>query len=162
MSSGTPSEIGLNLDADAVLDFAMKHPKINKDKLVLFGRSLGGAVAISLGNRNQGKVAAIVVENTFLSIADMVDSLMPWARRVKHFILRINWDNYHKIQIITSPIYFIASELDEIVPATHMKKLYEAAAKSSHKEFYHVIGGTHNDAFEVAGEKYYDVGKFVL
>jgi hypothetical protein len=156
-STGVPSERGINADADAVLRFAQKHPLLQRSPVVLFGRSLGGAVAVSLCDRFPEAVSAIVVENTFLSIPAMVDTLMPWAAAVKHLVLRISWDNAKKIRTITKPIYFISGELDEIVPATHMRILYEVSTASVLKDFFQVIGGHHNDAWEVAGLEYYYV-----
>ena len=47
-SEGTPSEIGLKLDAEAVFKFALAHPLIDNSKIFVFGRSLGGAVGIYL------------------------------------------------------------------------------------------------------------------
>ena len=48
-STGVPSEAGLYLDAEAVYDYARRRPDINQQKIFLFGRSLGGAVAVHLG-----------------------------------------------------------------------------------------------------------------
>jgi len=45
-SEGTPSEAGIKLDAEAILEYAMNHPIVNKSKVFIFGRSLGGAVGI--------------------------------------------------------------------------------------------------------------------
>lgn len=56
-SEGHPSEHGLQLDAEAVLQHALKHPRINKDKLFLFGRSLGGAVALHLAAKASDDVS---------------------------------------------------------------------------------------------------------
>lgn len=155
-----PSERGINIDADAVLRFAQKHPLLQRSPIVLFGRSLGGAVAVSLCDRSPEHISALVLENTFISIPSMVDALMPWAASLKHLVLRIHWDNGKKIRKITKPIYFISGELDEIVPASHMRVLYEVSTASALKDFFQVIGGHHNDAWEVAGIDYYYVRKF--
>lgn len=55
-----------------------------------------------------------------------------------------------------------AGDVDELVPAAHMRSLYNLAARSAYKEFYSVPGGTHNDTFEVAGLEYYRrLGEFL-
>ena len=84
-SEGTPSEEGLKLDAEATLEYALSRGDINKDKIIIFGISLGGAVAIQLCMGNS-KVQGMIVENTFTSIADMVDHLMPLVSRFKTYI----------------------------------------------------------------------------
>ena len=94
-STGNPTENGLNMDADTVLDFAKQHPRygssitrsppfvflysfarvlyrLKNSPIIAFGRSLGGAVAVSLAERNPTDVHAVIVENTFTSIASMV------------------------------------------------------------------------------------------
>ncbi|KAK7882486.1 hypothetical protein WMY93_028660 [Mugilogobius chulae] len=74
-SEGEPSEDGLYLDAEATLDYVMTRPDLDKTKVVLFGRSLGGAVAVRLASANPHRVAAVIVENTFLSIPHMASTL---------------------------------------------------------------------------------------
>lgn len=155
-STGKPDEKGLNLDADAVLEWVLKHPKLKGSPIVLFGRSLGGAVAISLAHRNPDKVAAIVVENTFLSIASMVDVLFPYIAFAKNLVLRIGWDSFKLIKSLKCSMLFISGDSDELVPPFHMKKLYDQATNTIYKEFYSVSGGGHNDSFIRAGWSYYD------
>ncbi len=58
-STGKPSERGLNFDADAVLDYALNHPKLKGSPIILFGRSLGGAVAVSLAERRPDRIAGM-------------------------------------------------------------------------------------------------------
>ncbi len=76
--------------------------------MVTFGRSLGGAVAISLAERFPDLVSGIVVENTFLSIGAMVDVLMPFLRHIKSLVLFMRWDSGAKIVALKMPILFIA------------------------------------------------------
>lgn len=120
-SSGEPNEEGLNLDADTVLEFVSKHPKLSSSPIFLFGRSLGGAVSVALAHRHPDLVAGIVLENTFLSISTMVDILMPWLSWIKKFVLRINWDSHLKIQQLTQPILFISGSSLHSRPS---KKIY--------------------------------------
>ena len=70
--------------------------KCDKSKIFLFGRSLGGAVAFHLAQYcelNSINIAGVVVENTFLSIAKMVDELMPLIAPLKPLVLRIGWNS---------------------------------------------------------------------
>ena len=154
-STGVPDENGLDLDAEAVLQHALKHPKLTNSPMILFGRSLGGAVAVSLAHRHPKEVSAIIVENTFLSISAMVDVLIPWVAFAKDLVLRIGWDSESKIQDLECAMMFISGDADELVPPPQMKKLLDLAAKSCFKDFYSVSGGGHNDSFIKAGMEYY-------
>lgn len=155
-STGKPTEEGINLDADAVLDWALAHPKLKGSPMVLFGRSLGGAVCVSLAHRRPDKIAAIVLENTFLSISAMVDVLMPAVAFAKNLVLRIGWDSSSLIGGLKCSILFISGDSDELVPPFHMKRLFEMAKNAVYTEFFSVSGGTHNDSYMVAGLAYYD------
>ena len=87
------NEAGLNLDAEAALKFIHTHPQVDPTQIFIFGRSLGGSVALHLAlyaERNNIPIAGVMVENTFLSIAAMVDTLMPYVAPFKSLILRLS------------------------------------------------------------------------
>ena len=81
LSEGAPSEAGLRLDAQAALDHAFSRADLDPARVAIFGRSLGGAVALAAAaaNRERG-LAGVVVENTFLSIEAVAPALLPVLR----------------------------------------------------------------------------------
>lgn len=85
----------------------------------------------------------------------MVDILMPYVKPLKNLLLKINWRSEEIIANLAQPMYFISGDADTLVPPSHMKKLYELALKSVHREFFSVLGGGHNDSWEIAGAEYY-------
>lgn len=154
-STGSPTEKGINLDGDAAVEHVLNHPLLQGSPIVCFGRSLGGSVAISLADAWSDKVQAIVIENTYTSVSDMVDWLMPILTPFKKYLLAINWDSDVKIQRLAQPILFISGDSDELVPTSQMVKLHQLANKSRLPVFFSVRGGTHNDTWERAGPLYY-------
>ena len=74
LSTGTPNEEGLMIDAQAGLDWLRQQEKLKKSKIVIYGQSLGGAVAIQLvaKNKGSGDIIGLILENTFLSIRKMI------------------------------------------------------------------------------------------
>jgi len=60
-SEGKPNQRGLQLDAQAALDHLLSRDDINTEAVVVFGRSLGGAVALHLAADNQDKVGGLCV-----------------------------------------------------------------------------------------------------
>lgn len=74
LSSGTPDENGLKIDAQTGLDYLRQRPETKDTKILVYGQSLGGAVAISLVAKNQkdGDIAGLILENTFLSIRKLI------------------------------------------------------------------------------------------
>jgi len=154
-STGSPNEAGLKLDAEAVLYHVRDHPRLKKSPIVVFGRSLGGAVSFYLAEKFPSLVAGVIVENTFLSISQMVDILMPYLKILKPYVLRIKWNNDEIVPLVRQPILFISGEKDELVPPFHMVKLYDLAKSSMHRQLYSVPCGRHNDTWEKGGSKYY-------
>lgn len=138
-SKGIPSEKGLYTDAQACYDYVTKILKISPDKIILYGESLGGAVAIDLASRN--RVKALILEGVFPSVVDMARRLLPF---LPSFLLSSKFDSVSKIDKISVPKLFIHSCNDEIIPFDLGKKVFDRAV--SPKEFFEIHGG-HNDAF---------------
>ena len=113
-STGTPTEKGIVMDAQRVLEYARTHPRLANSPIILFGRSIGGAVALSLYEKNPSAISSLILENTFLSISEMVDALMPflnYVRLLKDALLFLDWNNAKKITNVTAPILFVAGVL---------------------------------------------------
>lgn len=132
-SEGAPSEAGLELDAEAIFQFALNHKEINNSKLFVIGKSLGGAVAIQLAEKKQEQICGMILENTFCSISDMVDHIFPLLSYFKHIIQRIYWPSIDRIPNVKVPLLFIVGLSDEIVPASHVGRLFEAAKSAAFK-----------------------------
>ena len=156
-SGGSPTETGLQLDAEAALEFVRTHPKLQGSPVVVFGRSLGGAVSLYLARRYPSSVAGIVIENTFLSVSAMTDILLPLLKPLKPYLLRMYWDSGDAIVGVDQPVMFISGGRDELVPPAHMRALYDLATASRHREWFFVEDGSHNDTWEKAGAQYYKV-----
>ena len=88
------------------------------------------------------------MENTFTSIADMVDQIMPHVAPFKIFIQRIFYPTVERINKVTCPILFIRGLKDEIVPCDQSKKLYDAAKSAKFKELHEVANGDHNRTWQ--------------
>jgi fermentation-respiration switch protein FrsA (DUF1100 family) len=74
MSTGVPDEAGLKIDAQTGLDYLRHRPETRNTKIVVYGQSLGGAVAINLvaSNQEPGDIGGLILENTFLSIRKLI------------------------------------------------------------------------------------------
>jgi len=154
-SDGSPSEQGLYLDAQAAWDHLTGARGIPPANVVVFGDSLGGAVAIDLAARVEP--AGLVVQSSFTSIRDMAGEVMPF---VPGFILRTKMDSLSKIKHVRAPKLFIHSPADEMVPYRFGRALYDAAPAP--KQFHEVRGASHNETDLVGGRAYFDaIGEFI-
>jgi len=161
-SDSVPSEAGLKLDAQAALHYCHDKLSVDKSKIFVFGRSLGGAVAFDLAayaQRTNTPLAGVIVENTFTSISDMVDVLMPMLTPIKRFVLRIGWKSIDLVPALRIPTLYLAGSRDELVPHGQMLQLYQAQKKRDGRNVQlHVIqGGTHNESWMQGGIEYWDV-----
>lgn len=157
--SVTPTEVGLRLDSEAALRFICKHPSIDRTRIFLFGRSLGGAVAFHLAEyaqRQQIPLAGVMVENTFLSISHMVDHLMPFLTPIKSFVLKIGWNSAKIVPQLTIPILYLAGSADQIVPHPHMLQLCKLSLQSVLVQLYVIENGTHNETWIQGGNAYWE------
>eukprot|EP00903_Cladosiphon_okamuranus_P008811 g8438.t1 len=157
-SQGKPTEEGLVLDVEASLRALRESPKsgVDPEKIVLFGRSLGGAVALAGADRYPQLMRAVIVENTFLSISHMVDKLLPMLTSIKWLVLRLDWNNEAKAKRLTRPVLYVSGLEDELIPPWHMRTLYNVSPTRSGggKRIFTVADGTHNDTWEKGGSAY--------
>ena len=140
-SEGKPSEDGLYADARAALEAVMEHSDEGSDEVVVFGQSLGAAVAVELASARP--LGGVVLEAAFTSIPDMARhhySFLPVGP-----LLRTSFDSEARIAEIDAPLLMIHGENDDIVPIEMGRKVFEAA--ESPKEFRAVPSAGHNDVF---------------
>ena len=143
-STGTPTEEGIKLDAEAVFKYAKTCNLIDSSKIILFGKSLGGAVAIYLAEKYDFQILATILENTFTSISSLVDQYMPLLKHLKYYVLRNHWNSLESIKKVKQPILFIYGEFDEIIDNHHMQILHKEAKSAIYKEIFMVPNGDHN------------------
>ncbi|CAG8444151.1 14352_t:CDS:2 [Ambispora leptoticha] len=158
LSEGKANEKGIQIDAQCILDHIRNHDVLKDTKIIVYGQSVGGAVAIYLVSRNESDISGLIVENTFLSIPKLIPHVLP---QLKHFtfLCHQNWPSEIAIrQIVNTPILFLTGAKDELVPPEHMRQLYELAETRGGKVWKEFVNGTHNDTviqpgyFETIGE----------
>ena len=153
-SEGAPSEAGLYKDANAAYDYLMRELKIGKDNIILYGESIGGAVAVDLAQKVNPR--ALITEETFTSIKDMARIAYPF---IPPFVFSSRFDAASKIKNVICPKLIIHSVDDEIVPFHLGEKLFEEAPPL--KTFLK-IRGTHNTAFLDSKKQFVEgIGSFL-
>ena len=147
LSSGQPSEQRVYKDAEAMWDYLVDKRKISPNKIILFGRSLGGAATAYLAERTVP--AAVVLESTFMSIPDVVKD-MP-AGFLLSKMMRHRFPNITRIAGIRSPLMVIHSPDDTLIPFKHGKALFDNAPEP---KYFFQISGDHNDGFVLSKDGY--------
>ncbi|WOL11591.1 protein bem46-like [Canna indica] len=165
-SDGYPSQHGIIMDAQAALDHLTQRTDIDTSRIVVFGRSLGGAVGAMLARNNPDKVSALVLENTFTSILDMAAIMFPFLKwfigngskgpKLLNYVVRSPWSTIDIIGKVGQPILFLSGLQDELVPPAHMQMLYtKAIENNSDCRFVDFPNGMHMDTWFSGGDRYW-------
>lgn len=146
-SEGRPSEHGTYLDAEAAWSYLREARHVPSEKIVLFGRSLGGPIAAWLAQKHNP--GALIIESTFTSIPDLAAKLYPYFP--VRLLCRYEYNTVEYVTKIKCPILIIHNAHDEFVPLKHGKKLFEKAPRP--KEFLETAG-THNELDLTSRKRY--------
>ncbi len=154
-SAGSPSEQGTYLDSEAAWRYLVEERRFSPQDIILFGRSLGGAVAVHLASEKAP--AALIVESTFSSVPDLAAELYPWLP--VRMLSKFQYNALEKIRSVTCPVLIVHSPKDEIIPIKHGNKIFSEAREP--KDFLE-ISGSHNNGFLASGSTYTDgIGRFL-
>jgi fermentation-respiration switch protein FrsA (DUF1100 family) len=155
LSEGKTSEAGTYRDAEAAWNYLLEQKKLSAEDIVIFGRSLGGAVATWLAQQQQP--AALILESTFTSVKDMAAGIYPFLP--VSWLSRFHYASIDRIERINCPIMIIHSPDDELVPYRMAEQLYQQA--KTPKSFFRLNGG-HNDGFLSSQPHYSEaLGQFI-
>jgi fermentation-respiration switch protein FrsA (DUF1100 family) len=148
LSEGRADEKGVYADARAGLEHLRTSRACPPGRIVVFGRSLGGAVAVDLAANRP--LAGVILESTFTSIADVARAAVgiPFGRLIGR-----RFPAEEKITRVRCPILFFHGDRDRIIPFELGRRLFEAAPEP--KAFETISGAGHNDTTLVGGTEYY-------
>lgn len=146
-SRGAPSERGTHLDALAAWRLLTQEKKIPPGDIVLYGESLGGAVAARLARENTP--GALVLHSAFTSLPDIASEVYPFLPA--RFLVRSEFNTLSHVTEVKCPILVIHSRDDEIVPYRHGVRI--SGAISGAAGFLELRGG-HNTGFMTSMETY--------
>lgn len=147
---GHPTEADIAADAWSIWKSLVEDRKVKPQRIVLFGESLGGGVATRLATelcQAGTPPRGLILRSTFASLADAGATHYPWLP--VHWLLVDRFDSLRRIPQMTAPLLMLHGELDQVVPFSHGKQLFDAAparsASSIAKQFVALPKADHND-----------------
>ncbi len=148
-SQGRPSEEGLYQDALGAYDYLTRTRMIRPERLIIFGRSLGGAVAGELAS--QKPAAGLILESVFPSIEAVAK--FHYGGLPVHWLLGANFKLMDRLPQLLLPKLVIHGDRDDIIPLELGRQVFEAAKPP--KSFYLIEGADHNNTYQVGGAAYF-------
>jgi fermentation-respiration switch protein FrsA (DUF1100 family) len=148
-SEGRSNEAGTYLDAEAAWRYLVEDRHFEPGQIIIFGRSLGGAVAAWLAIEHTPK--GLILESTFTSVPDMAARQFPFLP--VRLLARIQYNTIDRLPQIHVPVLITHSPDDRVIPYSHGQRLFEVA--NVPKEFLQLTGG-HNEGFLITGKSYED------
>lgn len=139
-SGGTPSETGLHQDATAAWHYLTEQRAFAAEDIILFGRSLGGAVASRLAA--EARPGALILESSFSSARELAQSLFPVLSRI--VVMRYDFKTSVYLRQVHCPVLVVHSPDDDIIPFALGEKVFAAANRP--KTFLS-LQGDHNSGF---------------
>lgn len=154
-STGTPSTKGVISDALAMYKYLIDKG-FKPEDISIYGRSIGGAIALELASRV--KVKSVVVQSSFTSLVDIAKELYPFIPKA---IINGNlWNSKELIRQINCPVLISHGDRDEIVSVSHSHKLFELANEP--KKLIILKGAAHNDVSSYFNEDYFQALKEIF
>ena len=154
-STGKPTVEGVIKDAHAMYQCLINKGYQSKH-ISVYGRSLGGALAVELGVKE--KIKSLVVQSSFTSLKDVAKDLYPFIPNA--LVKGDYWNSLESIKKITVPSLISHGDKDEVISVKHSHKLYEAANKP--KKLIILKGAMHNDLSSFFNEEYFSTLKEML
>ena len=148
-SEGSLSEQGFYLDGKAAWETLVREGPVPPARVVLFGRSLGCAMAADLATRVPA--AGLILESGFPHLGAMAKVHYPFVFSER--LLSGRYDALSRLSKIKIPLLVVHGDQDSIVPIVLGRRLFEAAPEP--KDWYEIKGADHNDTYVVGGPAYF-------
>ncbi|BFU94552.1 MAG: putative Peptidase [Nitrospira sp.] len=149
-SQGRPSEEGLYLDAIGAYDYLTRTRMIRPERLIVFGRSLGAAVAGDLAA--QKPAAGLVLESSFPSIESVAK--VHYGGLPLHWLLGAEFRLIDRLPTLSLPKLIIHGDQDDIIPLVLGRQVFDGSLPP--KSFYVIAGAGHNNTYVIGGSVYFN------
>lgn len=155
-SAGKPTEKGLYKDAQAAYDYLVSRNDVDRNKIIVYGKSLGGPVAANLCLNRQ--VSALILEGSFASVVLRAQQLYPLLPM--RFLITQKYDTMAKVKNLRIPKLIAHGRQDEVISFHHGETLYKSAAEP--KQFLPFEGAHNDDVFVTSADFKVELEQFFV
>lgn len=151
LSEGEISKAGTFSDARGAFEYLTNEKGFDPSAVLLFGRSLGTALAVDIASREE--CLGVILEAAFTSTDDMMQRYFPFFSPPPQ--TTVKYDSLSIIDRIRSPVLFLHGQWDQTIPVSMARRLFDKT--HAPKKFYEISGADHNDTYLVGGTEYFAV-----
>ncbi|MFQ5894834.1 MAG: alpha/beta hydrolase [Nitrospinota bacterium] len=148
-SEGSADEEGTYRDARAALRALRAQRGVDPSRIILFGRSLGAALAVELALHEP--FYGLILESPFLNVPAMARVVFPFLPT--RWLVSMQYEIAGKVGRARAPVFVLHGDRDEVVPFEQGRRVFELAPEP--KRFFTIRGAGHNDTYWVGGEAYW-------
>lgn len=150
-SEGEPSEPGIYDDGESVVYYLRQQLNVPEERMIFYGRSLGGAVAARQSAEFTG--AGLVLDSAFINGKEIASDLYPF---IPGFLVSIRFPVDEDLQrSAVGKVMVMHAQNDRIISIRHGKELYRIADEDDSKSASFVeLRGGHNSSFIESREIY--------
>lgn len=157
LSRGTPDERTLYHDARAALAYLRGRSDVDRRRIIYFGKSLGGAVAVDLAAREPPH--RLIAQSTFTSLRAMARWHYPWLPT--DWLVQSRYASLAKIGKVAAPTLIVHGDADDVVPVGEGQALFTAAREPKRRLI--VAGAGHNNVIDLGAERYFaELREFIV
>jgi uncharacterized protein len=146
-----PSETAIYADAERAWDYLIKDQKIPPEKIVIYGHSLGGAIAINLATQHPN-AGGLIVQSSFTTALEMAKRNWWTAIVPVNVLMNQRFESISKVSQLQMPVLYLHGTADTLIPFEMSQRLFEKTR--SPKQLKLFPGAGHNDLPEVGGAVY--------
>jgi uncharacterized protein len=146
-----PRELQLYEDSQSVWDYLRYVQKIPSEDIIIYGESLGGAIALDLA-RNHSEAKGLIMQSSFTSMAEVIKRKPLFQFFPVDFLLTEKFDSLSKIGYLQMPVLFLHGTSDPVVPSDMSKTLYNAT--SERKQLFWINGAEHVKIYKSGQQSY--------
>ena len=151
---GFPTEASVYQDARVAWNYLSQTRGIAADRILIFGHSLGGAIAIDLA-KDQPEAAGLIVQSSFTRMQAMVERAGYFRLFPAQLLLTQRFESIEKVPQLKMPVLYIHGTRDELIPYSMSQDLYAATPEPKH--LFLVPQAMHNDVAAVGDTAYTEV-----
>jgi hypothetical protein len=141
---GSPSEQGFYSDAKAWVDKLLQDFNISKERIIVYGESLGSGVAVEMASRYD--LGALILHAPYSSVIDIAFYRFPILPT--SLLLKDHFNSFQKIRNVREPVLIIHGRLDKVIPIHYGRKLFKQANEP--KTFIEIPEAGHNNLYNYA------------